>query len=185
MAGDDDGRIDDLLSFWFAPGTRERWFDPDPMLDRTLEARYGAWIGDAAEGRLDGWRATARGSLALVILLDQLPRNVWRGTPRAFAHDARAREVARAALAAGHDLALDRETRLFLYLPLEHSEDPADQERCVALVAALGDPEQLDHAVRHRDVVARFGRFPHRNAALGRASTPEETAFLREPGSAF
>ncbi|MCY1012744.1 DUF924 domain-containing protein [Nannocystis pusilla] len=124
--------------------------------------------------------------MALVILLDQFPRNMFRGTPEAFASDAKAREVANAALDAGHEHALTQEERLFLYLPLEHSEELADQERCVELMRALDEtPMWLDYAVRHRDVIARFGRFPHRNAVLGRESTAEECEFLMQPGSSF
>ncbi|WP_338089144.1 DUF924 family protein [Nannocystis pusilla] len=140
----------------------------------------------AASGALDGWGAAPRGALALVILLDQFPRNMFRGTPEAFASDAKAREVANAALDAGHEHALTQEERLFLYLPLEHSEELADQERCVELMRALDEtPMWLDYAVRHRDVIARFGRFPHRNAVLGRESTAEECEFLMQPGSSF
>jgi uncharacterized protein (DUF924 family) len=123
----------------------------------------------------------------LCILLDQVPRNIFRGTPRAFATDAQARAVARHAVERGFDLAIeDKDRRLFLYLPLEHSEDLADQERCVSLCRErIGDAEYLRYVVRHRDIVARFGRFPHRNAILGRASTAEEEAFLNEPLSSF
>ncbi len=183
----DDDRIDGLLRFWFDPAQRERWFDADPAFDCLVRDRFGDLLADGAAGSLDGWRdrAPPRGALALCLVLDQLPRNVWRGTARAFATDARAREVARWAIAAGLDRSLRPEERLFLYLPFEHSEDLADQERSVALFEGLGDPGWLGYAVRHRDIVRRFGRFPHRNAALGRASTAEELDFLREPLSSF
>lgn len=177
--------IDDVLTFWFAPGRKESWFGKSDAFDREIGARFGSLMEDAAAGRLGHWTATPRGSLALCILLDQFPRNVWRGTPRAFASDARAREVAAHALAAGQDRCLTPDERMFFYLPFEHSEDPGDQERCVRLMAELGDPEWLEYAVRHRDIIARFGRFPHRNAVLGRASTDEERAFLEEPNSSF
>jgi adenylate cyclase len=184
-AAADEEAPDELLAFWFGPGTSERWFAKDPEFDAELERRFGALAAAAAEGRLARWADTPRGALALVLLLDQLPRNLHRGTPAAFAQDARAREATARAIGAGFDAELTPAERLFLYLPFEHSEDPADQERAVELIGALGNPEWTDYAARHRDVIARFGRFPHRNAALGRASTPEEEAFLREPGSSF
>jgi uncharacterized protein (DUF924 family) len=177
--------IDDILAFWFAPETRPLWFERDPAFDADIARRFGPMIEEAADGRLAFWGKEPEGALALCLLLDQFPRNIWRGTPRAFAYDIFALGVAEEALAAGHDRALPPDRRLFLYLPLEHSEDLGRQERCVALMAALGDPILLDYAVRHRDIVARFGRFPHRNAILGRDSTPEEQAFLEEPGSSF
>lgn len=176
---------DEILAFWFAPETRERWFAPDPAFDAEIARRFGPLIEEAADGRLALWAREPHGSLALCILLDQFPRHVWRGTARAFAYDGFARRVAHEALASGQDRELAPEERLFLYLPLEHSEDLSDQERCVELVVALGDPTWLDYAVRHRDIIARFGRFPHRNAALGRASTAEEEAFLQGPNSSF
>jgi uncharacterized protein (DUF924 family) len=177
--------IDELLAFWFAPGEHDRWFTPDPAVDAEIARRFAPLIADAASGRLAHWIDEPRGALALCLLLDQFPRNVWRGTPRAFACDEQARRVAEEALARGHDQALAPEERLFLYLPFEHSESPADQERCVVLMGRLGNAEWLDYAVRHRDIIARFGRFPHRNAILGRASTAEELAFLQQPGSSF
>jgi uncharacterized protein (DUF924 family) len=177
--------IDDLLAFWFAPENRERWFTPDPAFDAEIARRFAPLIADAMAGRLAGWVDEPRGALALCLLLDQFPRHVWRGTPRTFAGAAQARDVARAALEMGHDRALAPEERHFLYLPFEHSESLADQERCVVLMGTLGDAEWLDYAVRHRDIIARFGRFPHRNAILGRPSTAEEVAFLQQPGSSF
>ena len=180
-----DARIDELLGFWFAPGGRERWFAADPGFDRELAARFSGLVAEAAAGGLEGWRDSVQGSLALCLVLDQLPRNLWRGTPRAFATDAQAREVAKGALAAGLDRGLPPELRLFFYLPFEHSEVLADQDRSVELAASLGDAEWLEYAWRHRAVIRRFGRFPHRNAALGRESTAEERAFLEQPGSRF
>jgi uncharacterized protein (DUF924 family) len=176
---------DDLLAYWFAPGTSERWFVKDPAFDSELDRRFGALAAAAARGELDSWAETPRGALALTILLDQLTRNIHRGSPEAFAQDARARAVARAAIAAGHDALLTPLERPFLYLPFEHSEDPADQDRAVELFTALGNAEQLDYAERHRTIIQRFGRFPHRNAILGRESTAEETAFLAGPNSSF
>ena len=181
-----------VLDFWFGPadspgyGTaRAVWFESDSAFDAEVRQRFGAAIEPAAQGDLDGIAANAEGALALIILLDQFPRNVYRGTARAFAHDARARSVAHDALAAGHDRALAPFMRPFLYLPFEHSEAMADQDRSVALFRAHGDERALSFAIAHRDVIARFGRFPHRNAVLGRASTAEELAFLEQPGADF
>jgi uncharacterized protein (DUF924 family) len=174
-----------IVEYWFAPGNEERWFEPDPDFDAEIERRFREAVADAAAGRLAHWQATPEGALALCLLLDQFPRNIWRGTVRAFSCDAMAREAARAALAAGNDRQLPPRQRPFLYLPFEHSEDLADQERCVALMRTLDNPEQLDWAQRHRDVIARFGRFPHRNAILGRNGTPEEAEFLQQPGWSF
>lgn len=183
-----------MLAFWFGPHPRyaERrklWFGKDPALDAELRRRFEAHWRRAAAGELGGWEASPDGALALTILLDQFPRNMFRDTPDAFATDGRAREVAARAVARGFDLAVPPIQRFFFYLPFEHSEDLADQERSVRLSAQFRDDPDLadvyDYAVRHRDVIARFGRFPHRNAILGRASTSAEVAFLREPGSRF
>ena len=178
--------ISDVLDFWFAPGQEARWFVKDEAFDAEVRARLGALHEAAAAGRLAAWKETAGGCLALVLLLDQVPRNLFRGEPRAFATDAAAVAVTRQALAGGLDRDLSQVQRLFLYMPLEHSEALADQEDCCRLVAELTDkPEWADYARQHRDIIARFGRFPHRNAVLGRSNTEEETAFLAEPNSSF
>ena len=175
-----------VLDFWFAEGMNERWFKSDEAFDREVRLALNALYTQAAAGQLNGWRESARGALALVILLDQVPRNLFRGDPRAFATDVQALAVTKSALAKGFDRELQQVERMFLYLPLEHCEDLADQELCVQLTSALDEnPDWCDYARRHRDIVARFGRFPHRNAVLGRESTPEEAAFLTEPGSSF
>jgi uncharacterized protein (DUF924 family) len=137
----------------------------------------------AARGELNGWLATEDGALALMVLLDQFPRNAFRGTPRMYATDALARELANTAIAAGHDRAVDAQLQLFFYLPFGHSENPADQERSVALAQRLGQPS-LSHAEGHRDIIRRFGRFPHRNPILGRGMRPEEQEFLDKGGFA-
>jgi uncharacterized protein (DUF924 family) len=170
----------EVVRFWADAGP-SRWFRRDDAFDAEFRRRFLAAHEAAAAGRLAGWRATAEGALALVLLLDQFPRNAFRGTARVYATDAMAREAARAALAAGHDGQVAEELRQFFYLPFMHSEDLSDQERCVALNTAVGG-ESLRWARHHRDVVARFGRFPHRNAVLGRASTPDEERFLAEGG---
>jgi uncharacterized protein (DUF924 family) len=171
----------EILRFWFDEAGPDRWFDSDPAFDETLRVKFGAAHEAAARGQFDDWAQTADGALALLILLDQLPRNLFRGTARAFATDAKARAVAEAALARGFDLAQPPARRLFFYLPLMHSEALPDQERCVGLVRALGPDgsPNLPYALQHRSIIERFGRFPHRNAALGRSSTQEEQEFLR------
>jgi uncharacterized protein (DUF924 family) len=181
-----------ILDFWFgAPGTesydtdRKIWFEADAGFDADVRRRFAADLDRAAAGAHDAMAGTPEGALALTILLDQFPRNIHRGTPAAFAYDGKALATARRALDAGYDASLPAVQRPFLYLPLEHSENLADQERSVDLFRAHGDEEKLDYAIRHRDVIARFGRFPHRNAILGRASTPEEAAFLEQPGLSF
>ena len=161
-------------------------FKADEAFDQEVRRALLPLYEQAAAGRLDHWQESANGALALVILLDQVPRNLFRGEPRAFATDARALAVTKRALAEGLDRKLRQVGRVFLYLPLEHCEDLADQEYCVQLIGALDEnPDWADYARRHRDVIARFGRFPHRNAVLGRETTPEEAAFLQEPGSSF
>ncbi len=184
MADRDD--IAEVVEFWFAPGMAEKWFKKDPDLDREVGERFGALRVKAAAGELDSWRDTARGCLALLVLLDQTPRNIFRDNPRTYATDEMARAVTQHALDQGYDRELTHNQRGFLYLPLEHSESLEDQEASVRLTAALDeDPAWHDYAVRHRDIIARFGRFPHRNAALGRPSTAEEVAFLEQPNSSF
>jgi uncharacterized protein (DUF924 family) len=180
----------DVLTFWFAgdPSTRRpEWFQKNDAFDAGCAAFRPAW--DAAkQGHLDRWAATPEGALALLILLDQMSRNLCRGSPEAFAADAKARTVAAAVIARGEDTHLTPVQRMFIYLPFEHSEDLADQDRSVALFetlrSALGD-NTIDYAARHRDVIARFGRFPHRNTVLGRTNTAAEEAYLAEPGSGF
>lgn len=176
-----------VLAFWFEGHVRfrKRWFGRDPAFDEACRMKLLPFYDDAAAGRLDDLAATPKGALALAILLDQVPRNVFRGTARAFASDAVALRLARYAVGLGHDRMLHPIERIFLYLPFEHSECWADQERSIALFTALGDPLALDYAERHRDIVLRFGRYPHRNAALGRRPTPAEVEFLAQPGSSF
>lgn len=171
----------DVVSFWQGAG-RERWFAKDDAFDREVALRLGSLQADAAEGRLEAWAHDPLGSLALVLLLDQVPRNLFRGTARAFATDGTARAIATRALAAGWDRQVPGALRPFFFLPFMHSEDLGDQDRCVALYQAAGDEDGLKWAREHRDIIARFGRFPHRNAALGRAMTPEEAEFLAGGG---
>jgi len=176
---------DEVLRFWFDPANRNRWFEPSDEFDESCRRQFAEAIEAAGIGQLDHWQASADGALALLILLDQLTRNVYRGRAEAFAHDAKARIIARSALELGHDQAVPQDRRMFFYLPFEHSEDLADQARSVALFESLGLAEPLDYAIRHQKVIERFGRFPHRNAILGRDSTDAELAFLQVPGSSF
>lgn len=174
-----------VLGFWFGTLTRIDWFVKSDELDRTLAQRFAGTYDAVSEAPLDALLPAASEALAAVLVLDQIPRNIFRDTPRAFEADAKARDLTRAAVAAKYDLSLGLHERLFLYLPLEHSEDMADQDSAVDLISALGDAEYTRYAIAHRAIIDRFGRFPHRNAILGRTSTPEEMAFLSEPGSSF
>jgi uncharacterized protein (DUF924 family) len=170
----------DVLTFWREAGPK-RWFRKDPAFDQQFRERFLATHEMAARGELAGWSATARGALALLVLLDQFPRNAFRGTPRMFATDAQALQLAREAVAAGFDRQVEAGLRNFFYLPFMHSEQLPDQDDALALTAALGAPQQR-YAIEHRDIIRRFGRFPHRNAVLGRANTPEEDTFLAGGG---
>ncbi|WP_430418226.1 DUF924 family protein [Methylibium petroleiphilum] len=187
----------EVLRFWFGPADVDRpeWFHKSAAFDAEIDLCFGMEVEAALHGRLDAWRRTLDGSLALVILLDQFTRNIHRGAPQAFAGDAQALAIARELVEQGRDTRLPLRRRSFLYLPFEHAEDRAAQEESVRLYTALAaegaGPQSealartLDYAVRHRDIVARFGRFPHRNEVLGRASTAEEIEFLKQPGSRF
>jgi uncharacterized protein (DUF924 family) len=199
---------EDVLHFWFGaldqngradPEHTQAWYKRDSSFDALIATRFGAVHAAAVRGERDTWLETPRARLALVILFDQFSRNLYRNDPAAFENDARALSAAREAVDRGIDrgveprFALDE--RVFFYMPFMHSEDLADQDRCIALFSALSDeqPEPLkkyadnftDFARRHQVIVARFGRFPHRNAVLGRESTPEEVEFLKQPGSSF
>jgi uncharacterized protein (DUF924 family) len=182
----------DILAFWFGPPPRvERpeWFRKDDAFDATIRERFGAAVDAAIGGAFADWTATPQGALARILLTDQFTRNIFRGTPRAFAGDPVALATAMQAVADGHDRALDPIERWFLYLPYEHSESADVQTRSLELFGALaaetGRRDPLIWAEKHAVIIRRFGRYPHRNAILGRPSTPEEIAFLREPGSSF
>ncbi|MGJ7496562.1 DUF924 family protein [Variovorax sp. RT4R15] len=170
----------DVVGFWREAGP-QKWFAKDEAFDTAFKTRFETLHHAAAAGALDGWAADAEGALALLVLLDQFPRNAYRETGHMFATDGKARAIARTAVTAGLDARVEAALRPFFYLPFMHSEALEDQERSVALNAAL-DANTQRFAVLHRDIVARFGRFPHRNAALGRASTPDEQRFLDEGG---
>lgn len=171
-----------VIAFWSEAGP-SLWFAKDAAFDRRFRETFIATHEAACRGEFDHWLKTPGGALALTLLLDQFPRNAFRGTPRMYASDPKALAVANAAIAAGRDRHIDADLRLFFYLPYAHSEALADQERSVALCRAL-DANSLAHAEGHRDIVKRFGRFPHRNVILGRATTDEEQRFLDEGGFA-
>jgi uncharacterized protein (DUF924 family) len=172
----------EVASFWRDAGAA-RWFAKDEAFDTEFKARFEAAHHAAATGALDAWASDAEGALALLVLLDQFPRNAWRGSAHMFATDGKARAIARAAIEAGLDQQVDDALRPFFYLPFMHSESLEDQERSVALNASL-DANTQRYAVLHRDIIARFGRFPHRNRMLGRETTAEEQAFLDQGGFA-
>jgi uncharacterized protein (DUF924 family) len=180
----------EVLDFWFdgdPAESRKKWFEKDAEFD-TACVRFTQTVREARAGALDKWAATPQGGLALIVLLDQLSRNIFRGSAEAFAADGHARKIAAALIAAGFDRAMTACERMFVYLPFQHSEALADQDLSVRLFEDLREqlgPDTVDHATRHRDVIVRFGRFPHRNAALGRSDTPEETSYLAQPGSGF
>ena len=173
----------DIVTFWREAGPK-KWFEKDAAFDDEIRRRFLAVHEAAAAGKLATWEQNAEGALALMILLDQFPRNMFRGDARAFAADPLARAITAGALLKGFDAQVSNEMRGFFYLPFEHSEDLADQERCIALYKAAGDADGLKWAQVHADIIRRFGRFPHRNAVLGRATTPEERGFLDSGGFA-
>lgn len=194
----------DILHFWFGenpsgspvpPSRRKLWFGGEKHVDLLMREQFGEWVKRAGEGELDHWSETPGGRLALILLLDQFPRNIFRHTGRAYAFDEKARSHCLHGRARNQDLLLSIVERAFFYLPLEHAEDLQMQRQSVACFTALADEAPtdlkplcrgfLDFARRHLRIIERFGRFPHRNAALGRDSTEEEKIFLLEPGSSF
>lgn len=204
LAEPSDPRIEDVLAFWFGAAANDpdaieaeskRWFARDADFDAAIRERFAPLREDAVSGRLDAWLDTPRGRLALILLVDQFSRNLFRGDARAFEHDPLARRWSLDGIRTGDDRALRAIERVFFYLPLEHSESLADQQRAVDLFTNLRDEVPaalqdtfagfLDYAQRHHDVIARFGRFPHRNGVLARDFTPEEAAYLAQPGSGF
>lgn len=183
--GDGDA-IRNILDFWLLPladpghgKKREMWWKGTPELDAEIAATFGGLLADAAAGELDHWANSPDGALALILLCDQFSRNIHRRTAQAFATDGKARSIARIALARSYPVAYPPDIRLFFYMPFQHSEELEDQELCCALFAALGNESNTKYANDHRDIVARFGRFPHRNDALGRVCTLEELEYLK------
>ena len=177
--------IEEVLAFWFEQNGPKQWWTTDPQFDAVIRSRFEALHGRAVLGELDAWRETPEGRLAEVIVLDQFSRNLYRDDARAFAADGMALALAQEAVRTGADQAVPPVKRQFFYMPYEHSESPRIHELAVALFEGLADPESLGFERRHKAIIDRFGRYPHRNGVLGRASTAEEIAFLREPGSSF
>lgn len=191
----------DILAFWFGQPTdprygqyRKAWFVKDADFDAEIRQRFLVDVERAAKGDYDEWQISAGSAIALLLLLDQFPRNLYRGDPQSFATDKKALSVAKHLVDSGTHQGLMPAYRFFAYVPFEHSENMADQNRCVELMRSLNQDSPnmdqglaggLDYAIRHREVIERFGRFPHRNEVLGRVSTPEEVAFLKQPGSRF
>ena len=171
----------EILAFWRAAG-RERWYERDDAFDADVRRRFLELWRKAAAGELSSWETTDEGALALVIIFDQFPRNMFRGDIRTYSSDALAREVASRAIARGADMRLEPAMLEFLYLPFMHSEHLPDQLRCIELSRAAGHAENLKWAEHHADIIRRFGRFPHRNRLLGRATTPDEQIFLDQGG---
>jgi uncharacterized protein (DUF924 family) len=187
---------DSVLRFWFGedwqqvpPRPQQKWFVKDPVFDQSVREWFTGTYAQATAGRLEHWTETAAGTLALTIVLDQFPRNMFRDTPQAFASDAQALRVADYAIDRDFDQDLPPVMRIFFYLPFEHSENLNNQNRAVQLLKSSADDPELgsyyEFALKHQAVIAQFGRFPHRNQILGRESTPEEQAFLQQPGSRF
>ena len=179
------GTIDEIVAFWFETLKPEDWYRKNPAIDAAITERFSATYEALKTGVPPEWLAEPKGMLAAIIVLDQFPRNMFRDDPRAFATDRAALALAKRAIGEGTDMRLAPEQRAFIYMPFQHAETREDQARSVELFTALGDPNNLDFAPRHQPIIERFGRFPHRNSVLGRASTAEELAFLQEPGSSF
>ena len=176
--------IEEVLSFWFEQNGPKRWWTRDPQFDAEIRSRFGALHGRAVLGELHGWRDTPEGRLAEIIVLDQFSRNLYRDDARAFAADGMALALAQEAVRVGADQAVPPVQRQFFYMPYQHSES-RNPRVALGLFESLEDPESLDFERRHKAIIDRFGRYPHRNEVLGRPSTDEEIAFLREPGSSF
>lgn len=177
--------IDQVLQFWFVETAPAQWWKVDPAFDSVIAELFSAVHAAALAGELYGWRVQPRGRLAEILVLDQFSRNLYRGQAKAFAADSMALALAQEAVAGAHDVSLSLEERVFLYLPYMHSESRLIHVQAQRLFALLGRKENLDFEVRHKAIIDRFGRYPHRNAALARVSTPEEIEFLKQPGSSF
>ncbi|MFO1262087.1 MAG: DUF924 family protein [Rhodoferax sp.] len=175
----------DILHFWFEELTPQQHFSKDPALDQAMRQRFGVTLEAAARCELFAWRTNAQGRLAEILVLDQFSRNIFRDTPRAFAQDALALVLAQELVACGADRSLPVAQRVFAYMPYMHSESAVIQEQAVQLFAQPGMESNLDYAQRHKAIIDRFGRYPHRNQVLDRASSAPEIAFLGEPGSSF
>ena len=184
-AGEVHAAAREVLRFWFEETSPEQRFAKDDQFDAAIRDRFGTLLARLKETRAAGWEERPDTLLAAVVVLDQFSRNLFRGSAEAFAADPLARRLTRTAMRNGWDTGMTGDERAFLYLPLEHSEDTQDQADSVAAMRAIGIQQYIDYAVQHRDVIARFGRFPSRNAALGLRSTPEEEAYLSQPGAGW
>ena len=177
--------FEEVLRFWFAEIAPSQWWKVDPAFDEAIAKRFASLHAAAAAGELYGWRVQPQGRLAEIVVLDQFSRNIYRGRTAAFASDPMALALAQEAVAGSHDAALPVDQRVFLYMPYMHSESRVIHTDAVRLFSSLDRPENYDFELRHKAIIDRFGRYPHRNAVLGRVSTPEELEFLNEPGSRF
>ncbi|ODR99482.1 hypothetical protein AUC68_05840 [Methyloceanibacter methanicus] len=175
----------EVIGYWFQTLSPDAWYGAPSEVDAEIARRFGQVYETLSEAVSGDWLGSPQGRLAAILVLDQFPRNIHRGTPEAFRTDEKALALAKDAIAAGADRDLPPEQRAFLYMPFQHAENLEDQHRSLELFESLGNANNLDFAVRHYEIIRRFGRFPHRNAILGRASTPAERAFLNEPGSSF
>ncbi len=185
VPADHANRIDEVLSFWFERNGPEQWWTRDAEFDQAIRSRFGELHARAVQGELRGWRDRPEGRLAEIIVLDQFSRNLYRDDPRAFAADGMALALAREAVRIRVDQAVPSVRRQFFLMPYQHSESRRIHQAAVPLFESLDDPKSLDFELRHKAIIDRFGRYPHRNRVLGRPSTAEEIAFLREPGSSF
>ena len=177
--------MEQVLSFWFERHEPAQWWAKEPAFDAAIRSEFGALHASAAKGELHDWREGPDGRLAEIIVLDQFSRNLYREDPRAFACDGMALALAQEAVRIGADRSVDHARRKFFYMPYQHSESPRIQEIAVTLFESLDDPESLKYELQHKAIIDRFGRYPHRNEALGRQSTAEEIAFLKTPDSSF
>ena len=175
----------DILDFWFSPETQPNWFAKSDQFDQSLKEKFGDILEQASKAELWSWRKNADGRLAEIIVLDQFSRNIFRDTPRAFARDSLALALAQEAISQDLDKQLSPEQRSFLYMPFQHSESKLIHEFALKLFQRLGNPENLEYEIKHKIIIERFGRYPHRNQILGRESTEEELSFLTQPDSSF
>ena len=177
--------INKIHDFWFIEAGPDKWWTQDAIFDEVIAERFGTLVEEAAAGHLDSWAGTLKGALALILLLDQFPRNIYRGTARAFASGEKAKNLTLLALGKDYLDDLSEDQHCFLILPLEHSEEIRDQDLSVSQFETLGNQGYLKYAIAHKEIIEKFGRFPHRNVILGRRDTPEETEYLRDPEAGF
>lgn len=175
----------EIIDFWFDEINKSKWWTKDDEFDEHIRSRFSNIHSRAVKGELFQWRTTSLGMLAEIIVLDQFSRNMYRNTPKSFAYDLTALTLAQSAIAGGYDLQLDKEKRSFMYLPFMHSESLEIHDQAVVLFSKLGNESTLQFEYKHKEIIEKYGRYPHRNKILGRVSTPEETEFLKQPNSGF